>query len=57
MHTSAEFLCENSHVYQTEYLKKMLVQSEYLATYLNNESLSFITCKFTSKITGNISKE
>ena len=26
-------------------------------TYLNNESLSFVTCKFTSKITGNISNE
>ena len=27
----------------------MPVQSEYLATYLNNESLLFVTCKFTSK--------
>ena len=35
----------------------MPVQSVYLATYLNNESLSFVTCKFTSKKTENISKE
>ena len=32
-------------------------QSKYLATHLSNESLSFVTCKFSSKITENINKE